>query len=160
MIFSTRLARLREDGVSDARLLIACGDLMHRPIRKRIFKVWITLFLFCAVSFSPSTFAQWGSNKEWMDLIRQDCSPTIKGRAKKLINEKSYWVEVSVSMDMWIEDMRLSRYDEYCRASYLHPSQRDRLMSCLASVRHDFDWFGRCKNQVTYMCRAAGGFCN
>jgi hypothetical protein len=128
--------------------------------RVQITVIWISLFIVLAASFSNSTFAQWGSNKEWMDLIRQDCSPTLKGRAKKLINEKSYWVEVDVSMDMWIEDMRLSRYDQFCSASYPQPFQRDRLMSCHASVRHDFDWFGRCKAQVIHMCRTAGGFCN
>jgi hypothetical protein len=123
-------------------------------------KIFVTPIVFSILLFSQSIFAQWGSNKEWMDLIRENCSPTLKGQAKKLVNEKSYWVEVNVSMEMWVEDMRLSRYDQFCQASYQSPSQIDKLMSCVASVKHDFDWYGRCKSQIAYMCRAAGGFCN
>ncbi len=123
-------------------------------------KILFALGIIFIVFFSQPAFAQWGNSKEWMGLIRQNCSPTIKGSAKELISEKSFWVEVSVAMDMWIEDMRLSRYDNFCRASYPNPSQKDKLMSCIASVKHDFDWYSRCKNQVVYKCRAAGGFCN
>jgi hypothetical protein len=126
-------------------------------INRKIFFTLATILIFL---FSQPISAQWGHNKEWMGLIRQNCSPTLKGSAKELIGEKSFWVEVSVSMDMWIEDMRLSRYDEFCRASYPNPSQKEKLMSCIASVKHDFDWYNRCKNQVVYKCRTAGGFCN
>jgi hypothetical protein len=123
-------------------------------------KIYFSLVAFFMLLFSQSIFAQWGSNKEWMGLIRQNCSTTLKGSAKELIGEKSFWVEVDVSMSMWIEDMRLSRYDDYCRASYSNQSQKDKLMSCIASVKHDFDWYARCKNQVVYKCQKAGGFCN
>jgi hypothetical protein len=119
----------------------------------------VVIFIMLVIICTP-IFAEWGHNKEWMGLIRQNCSPTLKGQAKKIISEKSFWVETNVSMDMWIEGMRINRYDEFCRASYPNPSNRDKQMSCIASVKHDFDWFGRCKNQVVYMCRAAGGFCN
>lgn len=131
--------------------------LPFKEFNRGIQLILVTIVL---TSFGPLAFAQWGDNKEWMDLIRQNCSPTLKGQAKKLVNEKSYWVEVDVSMSMWVKGMQLSRYDDFCRASYPQPSQRDRLMSCLASVQHDFDWFGRCKGQIVYMCRSAGGFCN
>ncbi len=140
--------------------IIFCRNYMHPPTEIFRSKIWTTLIAFCISLYSQASFAQWGGSKEWMDLIRQDCSPTFKGQAKKLINERSYWVETNVSMHFWIEGMRLDRFDDFCRDTYSHPSQRDRLLSCLASVQHDFDWFGRCKNQIVYKCRTAGGFCN
>ena len=104
--------------------------------------------------------AQWGAHKEWMGLIKDDCTPTLKGGAKRLIGEKSFWVEVNVSMSMWIEDMRLMRYEGFCHAEHSGAGQSERLMSCLASIKRDLDWYARCKGQAVTLCRRAGGFCS
>ena len=121
-----------------------------------------TLSVFVAVLLiqaSSSVYAEWGSYKEWMNLIREDCSPTVKGRAKRLMDEKYYWAEVNTSMGSWIEDMRLSRYENICRANFQTPGDANKLLSCLASIKHDFDWYDRCKSQVVYSCIKTGGFC-
>jgi hypothetical protein len=103
--------------------------------------------------------AQWGTHKDWMDLIKADCSSTLKGAAKRMIGEKSYWVEVNVSMSMWIEDMTLMRYEDFCYAEYQGSGKQERLMSCLASVKRDIDWYSRCKAPVVIMCHKVGGYC-
>lgn len=115
------------------------------------------LFTICCNNAS----AQWGAHKEWMDLIKADCSPTIKGASKKLIGEKNYWVEVNVSMSMWMEDMNLSKsyYEGFCIAEFQGSKKEGRLMSCLASIQRDIDWYSRCKAPVISMCHRAGGFC-
>jgi hypothetical protein len=124
-------------------------------------KAFLTYFL-AALCFAISpgeASAQWGANKEWMDLVKADCSPTFKGAAKRLMGEKSFWVEVNVSMSMWIEDMTLMRYEGFCYAEHQGPGKQERLMSCLASIRRDIDWHSRCKGHVVAMCHKAGGFC-
>ena len=121
--------------------------------------IWPILIITLSLTYRPA-HAEWGNHKEWMGLIQQNCSPTIKGQAKKLFNERLFWVETNVSMGMWIEDMNLSRYEGYCYASFPNASQRGKLMSCVASIKHDFDWFNRCKRQVIFMCHKAGGYCN
>ena len=108
---------------------------------------------------ATTVLGQWGSNKEWMDLIGQSCGTTFKGKAKRIFGELEFWVEVNVSMDMWIEDMRAQDYSGYCRASYSRPEKIEELMTCLASVKRDFDWYGRCKSPVVLLCRQAGGRC-
>jgi hypothetical protein len=106
-----------------------------------------------------SAVGQWGGYKEWMGLIDQSCSTTFKGKAKRLFGELEFWVEVNVSMGMWIEDMRVQDFPGDCRASYQRADQREDLMRCLASVKRDYDWYGRCKPAVDMLCRQAGGRC-
>ena len=118
----------------------------------------VTLFLLFLLG-AGTAVAQWGSNKQWMDLIDQSCSTTFKGKAKRLFGELDFWIEVRVSMEMWVEDMGVQDFSGYCRASYSSPDKREDLMRCLASVKRDYDWYSRCKPTVDVLCRQAGGRC-
>lgn len=152
----------------ESKFMIAHTVLYSLEIRKLLSIYSIgkkRIFLTCIVAIlgfplSPEKVsAQWGAHKDWMDSIKADCSPTLKGAAKRLIGEKSFWVDVNVSMSMWMEDMALMRYEGFCYAEYQGAGKQERLMSCLASVRRDIDWYSRCKAPVIIMCYKAGGFC-
>lgn len=106
-----------------------------------------------------TALAQWGRNKDWMDVIDESCNTTFKGKAKRLFGELEFWAHVNSGMEMWIEDMRSADYVGYCRASHSPPDQREELMRCLASVKRDIDWFNRCKPTTVMLCRQAGGRC-
>jgi hypothetical protein len=85
-------------------------------------RVSTRLMAFLMLAFLPSLgSAEWGAHKEWMGLINSDCGPTLKGSAKRMFSEKSFWVEVNVSMSMWSEDMQLMRYEGFCYAEYQAP---------------------------------------
>lgn len=77
-----------------------------------------------------------------------------------MFGERSFWVHVNVSMESWAQSMRLDRPEEYCYIDYREPSQRIKLMQCLAGYKEWWDWYTRCKPVVVNACRTAGGLCN
>ena len=119
----------------------------------------MTLVTLVLTLSSANAMGQWGAHQEWMGLIDQSCATTLKGKAKRFAGEKEFWVEVNVSMSMWIRDMTNMDYAGFCRASYPNPEQTERLMRCLNSVKRDIDWFKRCKSAVELFCHQAGGYC-
>jgi len=111
------------------------------------------------VSVSGNAVSEWGESKEWMGLINQDCSPTFRGKLKRMSSsERSFWAWVDVYMSSWKEDMSESRsyYESLCLAR----DDASRRLSCIASIQADIDWFARCKSQVVFLCRKAGGLCD
>ena len=116
-------------------------------------KLLITIFL----SMSIPVFAF--SYNDWMNAIDSSCSPTLRGKASKLLNERSFWAGVDVSMDSWAQEIRGSGLERDCAILTQNESNKTRYLECISYLKNNWDWFNRCKPVVKYNCRQAGGYC-
>lgn len=120
--------------------------------------IWALVFM--ALQPLVSSFAHAGiESNDWKSYLNQSCDTTIIGGAKKILGEKEFWVHVDVSMDSWAQSTRLEQPEGMCYATYQSPSERTKLMQCLAYIRTNWEWYARCKPVVQYACRKAGGYC-
>jgi len=90
---------------------------------------------------------------DWMDNIDESCNATISGRAKSIFSKYGFWFDTSVSMQMWIDDVRADNPQNFC---YLEPSIKNdtvKLQQCLAFTKHKIDWYVRCKPVVDLMVK-------
>jgi len=121
--------------------------------------IFVILFFSSPMVIAPSFGnGRWGEHQQWMGLISDNCEPTLSGRVKRLWDERYFWVEVNVAMQMWAESMASANYQNYCIEMYAQ--EPERRFRCVASVRSNFDWHRRCRPFVVSMCRQAGGRCN
>lgn len=95
--------------------------------------------------------------KDWMNYLTHSCEPTLSGKTKRLFGELDFWVHVSISMDNWIEFMRIEKPQENCAIS--NQTNNERYLQCASGYRDKLQWFARCKPVVVHMCRKAGGYC-
>jgi hypothetical protein len=112
------------------------------------------LILFSLLSINAFASVEEG---DWQNYLTKSCNTTITGSVKKALNERGFWAHVNVSMDAWAQGMRLDKPEEYCYIRYQAPSERTRLMQCLAYTKEKWDWYQRCKPIVVNACRVAGG---
>ena len=98
--------------------------------------------------------------EDWKNYLNKSCSPTLTGKAKKILGERGYWVHVNISMESWADSMRIEKPQDYCYIRYQNTSEKTKLMQCLAYIKEQWDWYARCKPIVISACRNAGGFCN
>jgi hypothetical protein len=121
-------------------------------------KLTISFVLF--FMYSNNSFAGI-ENEVWEKYLNKSCETTISGKLQRsLKGERSFWVEVHVSMDQWAQNMRLDKPEEYCAAGYTAPDQLEKRVKCYTGVKEYWDWYARCRPLVVHLCKKAGGYCN
>lgn len=101
----------------------------------------------------------WATNTTWQSLIKEDCSPTMRGSLSRMTDERAFWVRVHLEMRDWVAEQRAVGGPDLCRAEYQGQSRAEDLHQCINRFRVQYDWFNRCLPSVQMMCRRAGGFC-
>lgn len=103
--------------------------------------------------FSSNVFAK---TDEWKSYIDKTCETTITGKARKIINNKKFWIAVVASMDTWAESMSMDNGEKSCYGS--EDSASD-ILKCRAFYKEQWDWYSRCRPVAVSECLDAGGFC-
>lgn len=91
---------------------------------------------------------------DWMSNIDSSCSATIKGKITGSFSKYGFWFDTAVSMDMWADNMRSEKPEEYCYIDYGQSSSKPnqvKLLQCVAYIKNNWDWFRRCKPVVNML---------
>lgn len=104
----------------------------------QMLKPFFITFLFLSLDSNSTGYNDWQSN------IDESCNAKAYGRLSTMFSKSGFWFETAVSMDMWADDMRIEKPEDYCKIDYYEHKNQVKYLQCIAYIRKQWDWYERC----------------